>query len=161
MGPASFPDIQPSIASEEAETIYCATLSNGCYPIEVEAPNKAMDEFRKWRTALLSLQAPMSPEQRSTAESQFLLTGKLLFSQYAVRVWCKYTLARTNLGLLVLSSGSLHNNDEIALMKGCDLPLVVRRTVNGRFRLVGSAYIHGIMQGEWWDETRCQRMEFE
>ena len=37
--------------------------------------------------------------------------------------------------------GSIQQNDEVALMKGCDLPLIVRAStsISSQFKVVGSA----------------------
>jgi len=87
---------------------------------------------------------------------------KLLFSDLGLLTWINYTISRTASGLLVMGFGSIEPNDEIALMKGCDLPLIVRasQAVPGQFKLVGPAYVHNIMSGEWWDEKRCYNMDF-
>lgn len=97
---------------------------------------------------------PSVPSFRRTSTRQL---DQFYFADVEALTWRNYTLARTRSGLLVMGIGEVAENDEIALMKGCDLPLIVRvsRTVPRLFRLVGAAYVHGIMYGEWWDERRC------
>jgi hypothetical protein len=163
MNPSSLPGSQLMVSPEHAEIIYCLTLSRGTFWVEAGDANKAMFEFRKWRTALLSLRSQLSPDQQATARKEFLKVGNFHFADMGALAWRNYTLARTRSGLLVMGIGEVVESDEIALMKGCDLPLIVRasRMVPRRFRFVGAAYGHGIMHGEWWDEKRCQRMDFE
>lgn len=52
----------------------------------------------------------------------------------------------------------LREGDEIVLVKGGMVPLVLRARGEGRWKLVGDAYVHGIMHGEAFDEDRCQTM---
>ena len=45
--------------------------------------------------------------------------------------------------------GSIQQNNEVALMKGCDLPLIrASASVPGQFKRVGPAYVHGIIDGQ-------------
>ena len=47
--------------------------------------------------------------------------------------------------------------DWVVLCEGGARPLVVRQS-GERLELVGDSYVHGIMNGEAWDEGRCERM---
>ncbi|KAF2267480.1 hypothetical protein CC78DRAFT_416448, partial [Lojkania enalia] len=38
--------------------------------------------------------------------------------------------------------------DELFVLKGANVPFVLRRGVEGRYKLVGECYVHGIMRGE-------------
>jgi hypothetical protein len=41
----------------------------------------------------------------------------------------------------------------VALVAGLEVPFIVRK--DGKcFRLIGPAYMHGVMKGERWDEGR-------
>ena len=161
MEPALFAANDPTAAHEGVEMIFCLTLSRGTFWVGDDDPNKAMHEFRIWRAALVSLRSQMSQQQQAAARSRFLKDDEFLFSDLALLSWINYTIARTASGLLVMGFGLIELNDEIALMKGCDLPLIVRpsQTIPGQFRLIGPAYVYGIMHGEWWDEKRCYGMD--
>lgn len=50
-------------------------------------------------------------------------------------------------------------SDEIVLCKGSKLPLLARR-YGTQLKLLESCYVHGIMYGEAWDESKCAEMEF-
>ena len=41
--------------------------------------------------------------------------------------------------------------DRIALISGLQLPFIVRRA-GDNYKLIGPAYIHGLMKGERWDK---------
>jgi hypothetical protein len=60
-------------------------------------------------------------------------------------------LLRTKKGLLGLgpsSTGSGHAPDQIWILKGSNVPFILRRDGNQRYEIVGEAYVHGIMNGE-------------
>jgi len=55
-------------------------------------------------------------------------------------------------GYLGIASDASRVGDEIALISGLELPMVVRRSDDGSFRFIAPAYVHGIMSGERWPE---------
>jgi hypothetical protein len=152
------PALQGQIPYEDAEVAYCLTLCRGTFWVGGGDVPKTMALFRAWHRTLLSMR-----QQPAGSEGAKILRegGHFYFEDAAVALALRnYTLARTGRGLLVLSLGTVRVGDEVALLRGADLPLVVRREDAGGVRLVGAAYVHGIMFGEWWDEGRCQRMDF-
>lgn len=70
---------------------------------------------------------------------------------------------RTQSGYIGLSVIDAELGDHIALFAGGAVPLVVRETgetglENKEWKLVGEAYVHGIMFGEGFEEDKCQSM---
>ncbi len=58
-------------------------------------------------------------------------------------------LAQTEKGFLALVGSAVKKCDRVALAKGSNVPLVLRKVYNENWwTLVGDAYIHGIMFGE-------------
>ena len=56
---------------------------------------------------------------------------------------------RTSKGYLGLGPETLQDGDLIFIIAGSPVPFVLRKTaVQGRYRLVGETYVHGIMQGQ-------------
>jgi hypothetical protein len=55
---------------------------------------------------------------------------------------------RTEGNLLGMGSRSVEVGDEVWVLKGGNVPFVLRRVKEGVYRLVGDAYVHGIMHGE-------------
>lgn len=49
-------------------------------------------------------------------------------------------------------SRSLSQSDQIVVVYGCPLPLVVRRRKDRAYRLIGPCYVHGMMKGEAMEE---------
>ena len=68
-------------------------------------------------------------------------------------------MLRTGKGYLGTGPAIAEEGDYIVLVQGARLPLVVRSR-EGKWELVGDAYVHGAMGGELWNEEKCQRMCF-
>jgi hypothetical protein len=60
-----------------------------------------------------------------------------------------------------LVSGDLKQGDEIWLLEGSKVPLIIRRRAEGYGRLIGDSYIHGIMYGEAFKSDSCQDVMLE
>ena len=67
-------------------------------------------------------------------------------------------IARTDRGYFALVPDDSKIGDKIAIMKGGNLPLVLRRAGSRGMKLVGESYVHGIMHGEAWDDRKCERI---
>jgi hypothetical protein len=68
-------------------------------------------------------------------------------------------LCWTERGYLGLVPSEARLGDEVWLLKGCRVPLVLRRVGDGEDReLVGDSYIHGVMYGEAFEEERCEKV---
>jgi hypothetical protein len=69
-------------------------------------------------------------------------------------------IVRTTHGYVGLAPRLAEVGDKIAILKGGRVPYALR-PVGTRWRLLGDAYIHGIMRGEGFKEDRCERMWLE
>lgn len=58
----------------------------------------------------------------------------------------------TENGRIGLAPAAARVDDVIAVLPGCSVPMVLRRS-GGRWKLVGECYMHGIMYGEILDEN--------
>jgi hypothetical protein len=69
---------------------------------------------------------------------------------------CSYgrKLVRTAKDYLGLAPIRAEVGDSVVLAKGAGTPLIARKT-GTEWIMIGPAYVHGIMHGETWDETRC------
>ncbi|PVH79337.1 HET-domain-containing protein [Cadophora sp. DSE1049] len=67
---------------------------------------------------------------------------------------------KTEEGHVGISSKHIKEGDAIALFQGGKLPLVIREVEEGgSWHIVGDAYIHGIMNGEAFDSSRCEMIK--
>ena len=55
---------------------------------------------------------------------------------------------RTKKGYIGLGPASAEEGDVVAVLLGCEVPFMLRKEEDGQYRLIGEAYIHGIMFGE-------------
>jgi hypothetical protein len=63
----------------------------------------------------------------------------------------------TESGYIGLASGKVQIGDQIWLLKGLRTPIVLRAMgKEDGWRVVGDAYMHGIMYGEGFDEEKCE-----
>ncbi|CZT04483.1 uncharacterized protein RCO7_10419 [Rhynchosporium graminicola] len=95
--------------------------------------------------------------------------GHSTFWKYIEASKCR-RMGRLENGYLAMLPRGSELGDLVCLVGGGGVPLVLR-TVEGegkresrgllRVRFVGEAYVHGIMDGEGWDEVRCTSIEIE
>jgi hypothetical protein len=65
----------------------------------------------------------------------------------------------TRKGHLVVSSERVKRGDFVALIKGAQVPFILRRQTGGVYQLVSEAYVDGIMDGEAADDTKFATIE--
>jgi hypothetical protein len=68
-------------------------------------------------------------------------------------------LARTKNSYLSLVPAAARISDSIAICKGGGRPLVIRPHGDS-WGIIGECYVHGIMNGQAYDEAKCRRMRF-
>jgi hypothetical protein len=61
----------------------------------------------------------------------------------------------TKKGHLILGSEHIQEYDIIALIRGAQVPFVFRRQSSGQYKVIGEAYVHGIMDGEAMESSKC------
>lgn len=158
--------------------VYWQTLCTGTYPDHTKASDVAPGRGRKiaaqmyfysWRASLKML----SDLHRWNVESR---TRPIAFLGYLYKTWRQYgeffrfldgsygrRLARGANGHLCLVPAAAVEGDVIVLAKGGRVPLVLRpdeQDGGDRYwKVVGEAYVQGIMDGEGWDEAKCEQLK--
>ena len=61
----------------------------------------------------------------------------------------KRSFVTTEKGYLGIEPSGARKGDVLCVLKGGDVPFVLRGKENGYWELVGEAYVHGIMDGSW------------
>jgi len=69
-------------------------------------------------------------------------------------------LGITKKGYLCLLPQTAEVGDQLALLKGGRVPVILRQR-NGYMEFVGEAYVHGIMDGEAFEEEKCYEIRIE
>jgi hypothetical protein len=68
-------------------------------------------------------------------------------------------IGKSSKGYICLLPKATQPDDSIVIFKGGKVPFVVRKHEDGcHWRLIGEAYVHGIMFGEAWDESKCEEL---
>ncbi|KAF2664373.1 HET-domain-containing protein [Microthyrium microscopicum] len=155
---------QPEPAKDIAKTVY---LNDYIRTITAGMLNEPTDEFTEWRRSLDPVRRLMRWGMDSWPR-MFKLMG---FVGYVRRTWHKLPafsaklehlplrrLARTQQGNLCLVPAATQIGDGVWLCRGGKVPLVLRKESEGTSRLVGEAYVNGIMGGEAWDEGRLGQL---
>ncbi|KAL8834196.1 MAG: hypothetical protein Q9176_007624 [Flavoplaca citrina] len=68
-------------------------------------------------------------------------------------------LFRTARGYLGIGAQPLQTDDEIWILGCADTPVILRKQVNGSYRLIGETYVHGIMHGEAIRSTAQEQLQ--
>lgn len=156
---------------EEAIEVYKSTLQAGpSTPSHV-----AMHDFQIWRNNFQMYHDFLSKAESYPIDSiytphgqpgvagiQFLMVMmdmKNLPEQPQFGCTIGRRLVRTANGYLGLVPAGTVGGDSIALLKGVKTPVIVREK-DEEWVIVGLAYVHGMMNGEVWEEERCQKMTF-
>lgn len=67
----------------------------------------------------------------------------------------------TRSGYMGLGPNSMQRGDKVFVFPGGDVPFVLRASETGRYRLVGEAYVHGMMNGEALNNTSRVLMQVD
>ncbi|KAI0544137.1 heterokaryon incompatibility protein-domain-containing protein [Xylaria curta] len=91
--------------------------------------------------------------------------GLRRFSQYDDQLIRTITAVRTEKGYIGLAPATVRPGDLVILCKGGKKPLIVRPAFtepnSKRLTLIGDTYMHGIMEGEAWNESNCYPITLE
>lgn len=98
----------------------------------------------------------LTPDQehylRQTSREVLALESRSLpFSRQLGTMFASKRLIATIRGYVGAVPISTRPGDLVSLLPGARVPFILRARSDGRFRLVGEAYVHGIMQGEAFD----------
>jgi len=86
----------------------------------------------------------------------FVTNRPFLMFEIQGRYSLQRRLAWTEKGYLGLVANRTEVGDAVWLCKGSSVPLVLRREGEKGWKVVGDAYVHGIMKGEAWREEECE-----
>ena len=71
------------------------------------------------------------------------------FSDAAIWRCVKRSFVTTKKGYLGLAPWGAREDDVVCVLRGGDVPFILREKEDGYWKLVGEAYVHGIMDGSW------------
>jgi hypothetical protein len=155
----------PTNPGGKTNTVYWQTLCAGTYK------NGSIEEtemmFKTWSNLLQPLRKFMKKHPNFIANHPFvwlLIYQRATWQSYG-EFWpyisCSHhrRLGRAANGWLCLLPQETKVGDVIILARGGRVPLVIRWNEKAYYTFVGEAYIHGIMDGEAFDESKCVDIE--
>ncbi|KAH9216197.1 heterokaryon incompatibility protein-domain-containing protein, partial [Leptodontidium sp. 2 PMI_412] len=141
--------------------VYWQTLCAGCMPGGFSATEKLFKEWYKSMNAVRQLVR----FRVNTVPSIYKALG---FAGYLRETWKEYAkfgelmahatyrrLARTEKGYLCMVPSATEKGDSVLLCKGGKVPLVMRQHEEF-WKLIGESYVHGLMNGEGFNEIACE-----
>lgn len=158
-------DHPPKNEGVAPDSVYWQTLCTATYKNGDMNETKAM--FDIWSDILQPVRKFMEKHPKFCANHPFwwfVIYMKACWNNYG-EFWPYITCAHHRRlgsaanGWLCLIPKRAEVGDIIVLAKGVRVPLVVRWNVAGYYTFIGEAYIHGIMNGEAWDESKCVNLE--
>jgi hypothetical protein len=155
----------PTNPGGKPNTVYWQTLCAGTYK------NGNIEEtgmlFKTWSDILQPLRKFMKKHPNFAVKHPFvwlLIFQRATWQSYG-EFWpyisCSHhrRLGRAANGWLCLLPQETKVGDVIILARGGRVPLVIRWDEKGYYTFVGEAFIHGIMDGEAFDESKCVDIE--
>jgi hypothetical protein len=162
------------------QTLFCASKSDLCnYPeifgqeMDAQRAAELYKTWSRWRIPTrLAFRLGLSSPLLLVFPLCILLDLALLFllnwsSPWVAVEFLSFTklpgrrLARTRRGHLALVVAGAREDDSIGIFQGGKTPFVIRATGTGAWRMLGDAYVNGIMKGEVWDELKCEEIHFD
>jgi len=132
---------------ESPEEAYCRTLTADYQFDPQTAPDGLPRLYRTWRDIWSYGFREKDADQTSREEQEDAMYAALY--KRRVAAVCQFRrLIITKKGYIGLGPFSSKPGDRVCILIGGKTPFVLRKAENGHHRLVGDAYVHGLMSGE-------------
>lgn len=163
-GPASIREREPAKQADNVSDLYWQTLCAGTYKEGSVEKTKAL--FNEWSQKLHPIRWLFDKHPQAVEKMPSLVLISYLkafwegYSPFWAYIACAIgrRMGRAANGWLCLLPGEAKVGDRIILARGGRVPLVIRPLAGDDecFSFVGEAYIHGIMDGEAFNEEECK-----
>jgi hypothetical protein len=129
-------------------TAFCFTLIAGCSGYDSAEAN--LHQHQENFAAYINYRLGSTPVELSADLQGRVRSGDREKFWLDMRIVCRArSFAFTENGYYVLGPAVMEPEDLCCIIFGAHVPLILRRTeTEGKFKLVGEAYIHGVMHGE-------------
>lgn len=172
-------------SNEPFSDVFCSMFKDARLPYETQwflpglgpqTPNRVSDEiipkaleeyhdFAKTHISRYAVKATFTKLVLLTRLSILCLYfGPILkFGIYDEQIMLERNVFASSEGHFGFGPANVARGDKIAILKGSKVPLILRpsESEEGAFRLIGDAYVHGIMQGEAYNENACSPIVLE
>lgn len=161
------------VTDEDIIDAYWQTICAGCI---LEDFNMVREEFLSFYKAMKPLQILHKVHLSSSSPMiMFIMLSffvqNFLFPHFGIKSpikWQGFTdrtvftwgrrMARTSQGYIGLVPATTKLGDCVWLLKGGNVPFILREDGKAK-RMIGEAYVHGIMRGEAFNEDKCENIE--
>lgn len=146
--------------SDAMRTAFGATLLEDHSADEDVNTEDMASSFLAWFEMMIKFSPKPAQEEEATqpALQSFVATSSGLISRYhykAMKTCNKKSFIVTRNKFFGIAPDLVKVDDSIALVAGLGMPMILRPTGQGIYRLVCQAYIYGVMGGEAWQESSC------
>lgn len=125
-------------------TAYCNTICANHFSETMLPPAKLTPHYQE---SLDILSAILQPGERRAPDYSPDTQVEIFLGR--VRDYCKNrSFIKTSEGYIGLAPKNAQLGDLICVLLGCDTPMLLRPTSYSRYQVVGSCFIHGLMNGE-------------
>ncbi|KAM7211973.1 Heterokaryon incompatibility protein (HET) domain containing protein [Rhypophila decipiens] len=143
--------------TDTCDKIMCEILSVGTqFP---GGPAETAEQFAQWRKSMWYIRKMKASKLDRVSKglfqaSSFIMGLKTEITKqnnaftFMLRHCQERRMGVTQLGRMALFPKMTEQGDQVVILKGGRVPLVLRAKGNGYVELVGEAYVHGIMDGE-------------
>ena len=132
------------IGSGSLLTTYCITL---CANIFSNAFLPSFEDLPQFQQSLDFLSAILQPGIKQVP-GYSPSTHAARFLDYVATYCRKRSFVKTSEGYIGLAPRNAQPGDQVCVLLGCSTPMLLRITSNSQYEVVGSCYVHGLMDGE-------------
>ena len=132
------------IGSGSLLTAYCNTLCADTFSDTYSPRIGSLPQFQpslEFLSAILQPSMEQVPHYSRGTQAETYLDF--------ITAYCKErSLVKTREGNLCLAPRTAQPGDQVCVLLGCDLPMLLRPTSDSQYQVVGPCYVHGLMNGE-------------
>ena len=132
------------IGSGSLLTAYCITLCANAFS-DTYLPR--LEIFPQFQQSLDFLSAILQPGTKQVPDYT-PGTQAAGFLDYVATYCRKRSFVKTSEGYIGLAPRNAEPGDQICVLLGCNMPMLLRPTPNSQYEVVGSCYVHSLMNGE-------------
>ena len=132
------------IGSGSLLTAYCNTLCANAFSDTYLPPPENLPKSQQSRDFLSAILQPSIKQVPDYSRG----TQAGMFTE---RIWdyCKgSTFVKTREGYIGLAPRYAQPGDQVCVLLGCNVPMLLRPIANSQYQVVGECYVHGLMNGE-------------
>ena len=125
-------------------TAYCITLCDNLFSENYSPRTTFFPQFQQSLDFLSGILQPginqvPNPSRGTQAES---------YIEYVWSVCRKRSFVKTREGYIGLAPQNAQVGDQVCVLLGCEMPMLLRSTSKSQHQVIGPCYVHGLMDGE-------------